>query len=613
MEDDTPTDRERFGSRIAFYFAAVGSAVGFGNIWRFPALAYEYGGGAFFIPYILALFLVGIPILFLEISLGQYYQKGDVGVFYSIHRRLGGIGVTSVACGYMMLIYYSMLITWVTHGFFDSWSDDAPWSNDVANVTEATSYFNNKIVGMETLNEMNGTRLVPENVGYSVLVWFLIWICLAFGLEVTGKITYFTMGFPILLLFIFLIKASTLEGSSDGISQYIGQWDTDVLTDRPDCWSLAVTQIFFSLSVTFGVMSAYGSHLPRSEPAFLNSCVVAIVNCMFSFIAGFAVFATVGHLANLEGKEVTELDNIGGFGLVFGTWPVVFSTLKNGEHWVRLLFLNLFLLGIDSAFSLMEGVITCLKDTSLLKKYPKWTLSAIACTVGWLLSLMYASDAGLFFLDVMDYYINFVMIIIGFFESFAVGWVYGIEDQFEQFGVPAVIMHMIANFGAVVIGSGIWFGLDDDDHNVWAGFVGFVVFYLVGMLFTKYLLQGKSLSGLAFGNMLQFKAKFEPVVGNVPYMWCFIIKQAVPHILLILLVNMATTKTTSGESKLGHYSNYDTRPYQVLGILIFTFACFLFVMGLLFPFLYYCFVPEDHGHELVDKEEDSARDKKGDP
>jgi len=612
MNDDTPKDRDRFGSRIAFYFAAVGSAVGFGNVWRFPALAYDYGGGAFFIPYILALLFVGIPILFLEISLGQYYQRGDVGAFFAIHRRLGGIGVASVACGYMLLIYYSMLITWVTRGFFDSWSDDAPWNNDPVNVSEATSYFYDKIVGMETVNGTNGTRLVPENVAYSVLVWFLIWICLAFGLKVTGKITYFTMGFPVLLLFIFLIKASTLKGSSDGISQYIGQWDTDVLTDRPDCWSLAVTQVFFSLSVTFGVMSAYGSHLPRSEPAFFNSCVVAIVNCMFSFIAGFAVFATAGHLANLEGKEVSEL-NLGGFGLVFGTWPVVFSTFKNGEHWVRLLFLNLFLLGIDSAFSLMEGVITCLKDTSLLKKYPKWILSAIACTIGWLLSLMYASDAGLFFLDVIDYYINFVMTIIGFFESFALGWVYGIEDQFEQFGLPAVIMHIIANFGAVVIGSGLWFGLDDNDHNVWAGFVGFVLFYLVGMVFTKYLLQGKSLTDLACGNMLQFKEKFEPVVGNVPYVWCFIIKQLVPHILLILLVNMATTKTDSGKSKFGHYGDYDTRPYQVMGILIFSFACFLFVMGLLFPFLYDCFVPKDDDQKLEDKKGEENGEKMRDP
>ena len=133
----TQKGRERWTSRAAFYFAAVGSAVGFGNVWRFPSLVYEYGGGAFFIPYVLALVLVGIPILVLEISLGQYYETGgelllydfcafvvsyyimdselnllgqlrpfcsetDVNVFGSIHRRLRGVGLSSIACGYMV-------------------------------------------------------------------------------------------------------------------------------------------------------------------------------------------------------------------------------------------------------------------------------------------------------------------------------------------------------------------------------------------------------------------------------------------------------------------------------------------------------------------------------
>ena len=86
-----------------FYFAAIGAAVGFGNVWRFPALAADYGGGAFFVPYLMALFLIGIPLLILEISLGQYYQTGDVGVFGSFHRRWRGVGVSSVACAYMVV------------------------------------------------------------------------------------------------------------------------------------------------------------------------------------------------------------------------------------------------------------------------------------------------------------------------------------------------------------------------------------------------------------------------------------------------------------------------------------------------------------------------------
>ena len=138
------------------------------------------------------------------------------------------------------------------------------------------------------------------------------------GLKVTGKITYVTMGLPILVLFMFLIRGCTLDGAGEGIVAYIGEWDLSVL--KGDAWSTAVSQIFFSLSVCFGVMTAYGSHMPRSEPAFANSCVIAFVNSFFSFIAGFAVFAAVGHQAYRDGVEVDELkDYLGGFTLVFGT------------------------------------------------------------------------------------------------------------------------------------------------------------------------------------------------------------------------------------------------------------------------------------------------------
>ena len=108
--------RERWNSRVGFYLAAVGSAVGFGNVWRFPQLAADYGGGAFFIPYVMAFFLIGLPTLILEISLGQCYQVGNVGVFGKMHARYRGIGFASIVCGFVLVTYYSMLLSWVTNG-----------------------------------------------------------------------------------------------------------------------------------------------------------------------------------------------------------------------------------------------------------------------------------------------------------------------------------------------------------------------------------------------------------------------------------------------------------------------------------------------------------------
>jgi len=175
-------EREYFSSRLAFICAAVGSAVGFGNVWRFPALAAEYGGGAFFVPYILALFIIGIPVIFLEISLGQLYQTGDFGVFYSFHRRLGGVGVSSIACGYIVITYYGMLIAWVINAFFDSFNESAPWTDPEITGADAKGYFYNTIIGMSTINaDLTATRIVPANVGYSALGWFVVWLCTAWG------------------------------------------------------------------------------------------------------------------------------------------------------------------------------------------------------------------------------------------------------------------------------------------------------------------------------------------------------------------------------------------------------------------------------------------------
>ena len=128
--EDNPEGRDRWGGRMAFYLAAIGSAVGFGNVWRFPALAKDYGGGAFFIPYLLALFFVGLPVLILEVSLGQYHQTGNVGCFGSFHPRFRGVGMCAIACAFMLCVYYSMLLSWVARAFFESFGSNDPWANE---------------------------------------------------------------------------------------------------------------------------------------------------------------------------------------------------------------------------------------------------------------------------------------------------------------------------------------------------------------------------------------------------------------------------------------------------------------------------------------------------
>jgi SNF family Na+-dependent transporter len=261
-------------------------------------------------------------------------------------------------------------------------------------------------------------------------------------------------------LFVFLGRAVSLEGSELGVEEYIGKWEMSSLKTMPDAWSTAVSQIFFSIGVTFGIMTAFGSYNEANEPAARHSMVIACSNSMFSFISGFAVFAAMGHLSIQTGTPVADLD-FAGFSLVFGTWPVVMSTLPGGVHWVRLLFFDLFLLGIDSGFGLLEGSLTAAADTVYLSKYSKAQLAGGMSIMGFLCSLLYCTDAGLNFLDVVDFYINFVMLLVGFFEAFAAGWIFGLDEQIKSCGFEAVACYFAANFISVLVACAVWFGATD--------------------------------------------------------------------------------------------------------------------------------------------------------
>jgi len=604
-------ERDRFDNRIAFYMAAVGSAVGFGNVWRFPYLCANFGGAAFLIPYTVALFLIGIPVLFLEIGLGQYHQTGDVGVFGSINIRLRGIGVASVVLAYILVIYYTMLISWCWNSFFDSFTENTPWMDEDLDSTKAETYFWNGITGMGSLNEGSilPTRVVLANMGYSLLTWVMIFFSIAFGSKWTGRITYFTMGFPIILLFVFLFRSAGLEGAGDGVAVYIGrESDFSALVDKPSVWTEAVTQIFFSLGVTMGVMTAYGSLVPRTEPALVNTSAIAIANCTFSFLSGFAVFSAIGHLSVLTGVPIQEI-KFSSFGLVFGTWPVVLSTLPGGIHWVRLLFLNLILLGIDSAFSIVEGIVTVVHDTSYHKDRPKWMIVLGICVIGFLASLLYATDAGLFFLDTIDYYINFMMLIIGFLETFSAGWIYGRDNQIEKIGATSVYCFMIANFGGATLGSILWFVV----KSTWGGFVIYILFYLA---FTTAAIMSmkESTNGyytLFYGNVAELRDELSPVIKWVPNVWCFLIKHFIPQVILILFINGTTAKVTLEDetqvSKFGNYSEYAFAPFQLLGLLCVAVIAILFLVGLIVPDTYKAFaIYENSGKEFLASAEDAA-------
>ena len=258
----------------------------------------------------------------------------------------------------------------------------------------------------------------------------------------------------------------------------------------------------------------------------------------------------------------------------------------------------LFLLGIDSAFSFLEGFLTVLADTKLFRGVDRKKTSFVLAFGAFLLSLMYATDAGLIFLDTIDYYINFVMLLVGGFECFAAGWVYKIENQIENLGASIVFAHMATYFGSIIVGCGLWFGLSNADDALWAGFAGLVGSYVIGMTFVAILmhLRMKAHPGrwtwssmtheLLFKNITYLKSDLSAVVGYLPFAWTLLIKFFIPPVILILFGLSCDAENADGTKVFGHYSGYVFSPYQILGLLCVVFTGFLFLSSLVVPQMY---------------------------
>jgi hypothetical protein len=209
-----------------------------------------------------------------------------------------------------------------------------------------------------------------------------------------------------------------------------------------------------------------------------------------------------------------------------------------------------------------------------------------------------ATDAGLIFLDSVDFYINFGLILMGFFETFGAGWIFGIEKQIASLGASAVFAYMFINFASVIAAAAVWFGADD--NAVWGGFVTLFLVYFVGMIVVLVLLQQRMaqepgkwtwssiLYEISMSNVLDLRYTLSTSVGYMPWLWAFMIKQITPHILLLVFINLAQSDNADDESLFGHYENYVNWPYQILGMLIVAWAFSIVLIGMAFPNVFEC-------------------------
>lgn len=465
--------RDRWSSRTAFILAAIGSAIGLGNFWRFPYLLYKHGGGVFLIPYIMALFVVGIPLLQLEITIGQLFQKGNAQALARLSPKMMGVGFASAFSAFTIVSYYVMVVAWVVIYFFQSFRSTLPWagasdctSADGVVYTNAEYYLYRDVLSIWTKTEgVNGTSVCSfraqdnsegiqwETFASMVFVWLCIFLCVFKGAHHTSKVVYVTVILPFVILFVLLIRSVTLEGASLGIDAYIANWDFSKLSSA-EIWVDAVSQIFFSLSVSSSVMVSFGSYNKRGKPVLADSFIIAISNSIFSIISGFVVWSTLGFFATKQGLTIDQLaesSSLSSLGLVFITYPLALGEVPGTQVWCVLLFLNLFMLGIDSAFSLVEGYAAVVADTAFGQRFTRPVLLLVVTVPAMLLGLFYCQDTGLYWFDTVDHFVQYIMLLSGAMHCFAIGWANGTLKSSPLVGKASSYLYGLGYTMAVIL------------------------------------------------------------------------------------------------------------------------------------------------------------------
>ena len=404
--------RDRWPTRTAFVFAAIGSAAGLGNVWRFPYLAYKYGGGAFLVPYLVALFVTGIPLLILEFALGQKIQRGAVDAFAAIKRKFSGVGWWAIISSFIIISYYVVVMSWCLIYLVASFG--VKWGVDTQD------YFYNKVLHISpSINSIGGINWILIIALFAA--WFLIYLCIYKGVKSISKVIIFMVPLPIILIMILIIRAVSLPGAGTGILYYLKP-SLSALLDT-EVWIAAFSQIFFTLSLGMGIMIAYASYERKKADVSKNAVITSIVDAGISIIAGFAIFAILGYMATMQGVTVPEVVS-SGLSLAFVAFPKALNLIPIASFFSVIFFLTLVSLAIDSAFSSVEAISTVITDK--IKKAKIQVVAAVICFIGFLAGIIYATGAGLYFLDIIDHFItNFSLISIGILECVIVGWVFG--------------------------------------------------------------------------------------------------------------------------------------------------------------------------------------------
>lgn len=407
-------ERGNWSSRQAFILAAIGSAIGLGNIWRFPFKCYESGGGAFLIAYLIAMLSAGIPLMILELSFGHYFKLAAPLSFSKVKKKFEWIGWWAVIVAFMITTYYAVVMAWGLN--YTVFSTTQAWGKDTGD------FFYNHFLNLTSGHfDFGGIQL--HILIALVVSWILIIGAIWKGAKTVSKVVYITVFVPWLLLILFVIRGVTLPGAMDGLKFYLTPHFEKLLD--PSIWVAAYGQVFFSLSIGFGIMIAYASFLPKKSDIINSALIIALSDGATAFIGGFAVFGALGYYANMTGQVVQNVLK-GGPGLAFVTYPAIINMLPLAKIFGLLFFLMLLTLAVDSAFSLVEAISSSLQDKfGWSHKKANIITTVFAFSIG----ILFTTGAGLYWLDIIDKWLEvFGLSMVVLVECIILAWFFKIDD-----------------------------------------------------------------------------------------------------------------------------------------------------------------------------------------
>ncbi|XP_074600851.1 sodium- and chloride-dependent creatine transporter 1-like [Brevipalpus obovatus] len=443
--------RETWSNKFEFIFSSMAFSVGLGNVWRFPYLCFKNGGGAFFVPYFICLLGAGIPLYFLEVAIGQYWQNGSLTVWEMICPLMKGIGYASTITCFILNIYYIVILSWAFLYLYYSFNFTLPWSTcdnpwntpactneTVTNIgsnsnssgielkDSVVEFWERKILQIsDGIEEVGGLQI--ELAITLAIAWVISFFCIWRGIKSTGKAAYVTAIFPYIMLVILFIRGVTLPGAIDGIIFYIKPDFSKVATVQ--VWIDAGTQIFFSYAIALGTMTALGSYNNFNNNFYHQMVFVAFMNSGTSIFAGFAIFSVLGYMAHQKGAPIETVAEKGP-GLAFIAYPKGVSTMPGAPIWAILFFIMILLLGMGSQFISVEGFVTAVVD--MFPKYLRVNkrreyFIAGVCFVSYLLGLSMVTRGGMYVFQLFDFYgaSGVCLLTIAFCESVTLAWFYG--------------------------------------------------------------------------------------------------------------------------------------------------------------------------------------------